>query len=91
MLVLKRMGQLMGHYRLLVFGSDPVQQIDRLGLVVVETGDLLLQQAHQEWLESKIPVEQSKFFEHDLFALHVLGIFIVAKLRRQRTFQLVRG
>ena len=78
-LILQRVGQLVRHHRLLLVGIDPVQHVHGLGLRVVISLDLLLQQRQQKRLELKVAVEQAKFLQHDLIALQSLGALVLVE------------
>ncbi len=79
MLVLQRVGQLVGQNRLLFLHADPVEHVHGLGLGVVIGFDLLLQQRQQKRLQVEVAVQQAELLEHDLVALQPLGSFILVE------------
>ncbi len=85
-LVLQGVGQFVGQHGFLLVDADPVEHIHGLGLGVVVGLDLLFQQGQQKGLEVEIAIEQSEFLEHDLAALHALGVLVVVELLIQIAF-----
>jgi hypothetical protein len=76
---------------LLLIRLDPVQQIHRLRLVVVEPGNLLRQQGDHKRLKAEIAVEQSELLEHDLRAGKALRSFVLVEFLAQILIDLVAG
>ena len=82
-LVLKGVGKLVRHHRLLLLDRHPVEQIHLLGFVVVEAGNLLGEQAQEERPHLEALVEQAKLLEHEFAALHALGALVLVELLAQ--------
>src|ERR1700679_876513 len=73
----------MGHHRLLLVDGHPVEEVHLLGLVVVEAGDLLGEQAEQEGPHLEALVEQAELLEHQFAALHAFGALVLVELLAQ--------
>ncbi len=91
LLVLQSVGQLVRHHRLLLVDGHPVEQVHLLGLVVVEAGNLLGEQAEEEGAHLEVLVEQAELLEHQLAALHALGALVLVELLAQLRVDGARG
>ena len=67
----------MRHHRFLLFGGNPIHQVNGLVLDVVVTGHLLPHQRDQICAQIKSARQEPKLLQDQLRALEPLGIFIV--------------
>jgi len=77
------MGQFVGQHRLLLFRLNPVQQIHRLGLVVVKTRHLLRQQRDHERLQLEVAIQQPELLQHNLRPRQALRSLVFVELFAQ--------
>ncbi len=83
------MRQLMRQHRLLLIRLNPVQQVHRLRLVVVEPRNLLRQQRQQKRPQMKVAVQQAELLQHDLRPLHPLRALVLVELLLQIAIHLI--
>jgi hypothetical protein len=76
----------MGHYRLLLVGIYPVENVDGFGFGIVVGLDLFFEQRQQKRLEIKVAVEQAELSKYDLIALEALGALVLIELFVEITF-----
>ena len=76
-LVLQRVGQFVGHDRLLLFHGHPVEQVDGFCFGIVVAGDFFSQERDEESLQIEIARKQAEFLQHQFRTAQALGVFVV--------------
>ena len=88
-LILQGVRQFVGQHRPLRVSIHPVEQVNGLGLGIVEAGDLLLEQAEQKRPQLEIARQQSQLLQRRGGAFKPLGVLVLLHVPHNVLFHFI--
>ncbi len=79
-LILQRVGEFVGHDRLLLFHRHPVEQVHGFRLGIVVAGYLFAEQGDEEGFQIEVVRKQAELLQHEFGAAQALRVFVVQVL-----------